>query len=150
VDEETFAPVRRIDGPALARAVAKAGGPRLELVEPLAGGAVGAWLVRWPDAHLGVLTWAPPPMPGQPADSLSDIRALVDIASRAGIPVPRHETVVAVGGLGAAILQEHVPGCLPETVSPALIEQLIDLADARRGLLAGTGFSARAPPTAVR
>ncbi|HEX5267626.1 MAG TPA: hypothetical protein VFW24_12715, partial [Acidimicrobiales bacterium] len=72
-------PVRRMDPLALRMAVEKMGGPALTLVEPLPGGEVGAWLVRWPDGHDGVLTWAPPAAAGASVDPLSAIQVLMDI-----------------------------------------------------------------------
>lgn len=143
---DELAPVDQIDAVALQRAVARAGGPALELVEPLAGGAVGAWLVRWPDGHLGVLTWAPPIPPGQPPEPLRQAMDLMAIAREAGLPVPRYEAVIDVGKLGAAIIQERAPGHVPGAITPGLVQRLLDLTELRRGLLAGTAFEGRPMP----
>lgn len=136
----------QIDAEALRAAVEDGGGPSLELVERLVGGAVGAWLVRWPDGHLGVLTWAPPIPPGQPPGQLDDVKALMELARAAGTPLPRYEAVFDVGELGAAVLQERAFGQRPTTVSAELVEQLIDLVELRRGILAGSPFSGRPMP----
>jgi hypothetical protein len=141
----SFVPVRRLDPGALQTAVQRAGGPALTLVEPLTGGEVGAWLVRWPDGHDGVLTWAPPP-PDASGDSLADIQALMELARGAGLPVPRYEAVIDVGGLGTAVIQERAPGCTPGAVTSGLVERLLELAEVRRGLLAGSAFAARPMP----
>ena len=74
-----FEQVSRIDAPAVVRAMAADGGPSVELVEALDGGAVGAWLVRWADGHFGVLTWYPPVPPGQPSGPFDTARRLMDI-----------------------------------------------------------------------
>ncbi len=140
------APVRPIDGPALRRAIIEAGGPPIELVEPLSGGAVGAWLVRWSDGHLGVMTWGPPPRSVDRRDQLGDIQALMDIARNAGLPVPRYEAVIDVGELGAAVLQEKASGILPTRATRGLVENLIAMAETRRGLLTGTAYAAQPMP----
>lgn len=133
----------RIDAAALRAEVEATDGPSLTLMEPLSGGAVGAWLVRWPDGHDGVMTWAPPPPAGAPSHQLDDVQALMEIARGAGLPVPRYEAVVDVGALGAAVLQERAVGRLPGPASAELVKGLIALAELRRGLHAGTAFAAR-------
>ncbi len=145
-DAEGFRPVAQIDAPALRDAIVAGGGPALELVERLIGGAVGAWLVRWPDGHDGVLTWAPPIPPGQPEGQLNEVMTLMELARKVGIPVPRYEAVFDVGELGAAVIQELAVGARPESVSADLVEELIELVDLRRGVLAGTAFSGRPMP----
>jgi hypothetical protein len=135
-----FEPARRIDPLALQMAVEKVGGPALTLVEPMAGGEVGAWLVRWPDGHDGVLTWAPPGA-GASVDPLSAILGLMEIARDAGVPLPRYEAVVDIGELGTAVIQERASGRTPGVVTPELVERLLDLAELRRGLLAGSVFA---------
>lgn len=145
-DGHSFDPVAQIDAVALRDAIALAGGPMLDLVERLAGGAVGAWLVSWPDGHVGVLTWAPPIPPGQPPGQLDDVMALMELARVAGIPLPRYEAVFDVGELGAAVLQERAFGQKPTSVSAELVEQLIELVELRRGILSGTPYSGRPMP----
>jgi hypothetical protein len=141
-----FEPVRRIDPVALRRAIAGAGGPVLELVAPMPGGEVGAWLVRWPDGHPGVLTWAPPSPAGASADHLGDIQALMEVARGAGVPVPRYEAVVDVGELGTAVIQERAVGTIPSVVTAELVDRVVELAEIRRGLLAGSVFAGRPMP----
>lgn len=137
------APVRRIDAPALRDAILAAGGPRLALLEPLPGGAVGAWKIRWPDGHLGVLTWAPPPNPDEDSGRPSEVIELVETARRAGVPVPRYEAAIDVGQLGTALLQELARGELPKEMTAGLVQRLIELAEIRRGLLSSSRPSAR-------
>ena len=135
--------MRQIDAPALRVTIIEAGGPSLDLLEPLPGGAVGAWKVRWPDGHLGVLTWAPPPSPEDRPGQLAEAVALLDVARNAGVPVPRYEAVIDVGELGVAVIQEFARGVLATTVTAGLIERLIELAEVRRGLLLATPHDAR-------
>ena len=133
-----FEQVRRMDGPAVAAAVAAAGGPALEVRGQLAGGAVGAWLVRWPDGHEGVLTWTAPLPAGHLPGAFEQSVALMGLAHAAGVPLPRYEAVVDLADGSVAIVQERVVGHIPTEVSVALADHAIELAEIRRGLLAGT------------
>jgi Phosphotransferase enzyme family len=139
---EAFEKVRRMDASALLRAVHAAGGPTLAVLEPLSGGEVGAWLVRWPDGHHGVLTWFQPPDPGQPKDQLARLQELQAIARGAGLPVPRYEAVIDIGALGAAVLQERAPGGPPVAITSDLVDSLLAMAEVRRGLLNATPYAA--------
>lgn len=145
-DAQSLQPVVPIDAVKLRDAVATAGGPTFDLLERLDGGEVGAWLVRWPDGHLGVLTWSPPIAPGRPRGQLDDVMALMERARAAGVPLPRYEAVIDVGELGTAVLQERAIGLRPTTITTELIDQLLHLAEVRRGILAGTEFSGRPMP----
>jgi hypothetical protein len=57
-------------------------------------GAVGAWLVGWPDGSLGVLTWAPAAPPSAQVGGLDRALTLVELAWRAGLPVPGYQAVI--------------------------------------------------------
>lgn len=140
---EPFPRVERLDARVVRDEIARRGGPRLELARQLSGGAVGAWLVHWPDGHPGVLTWAPPLAPGSSSEGLSAVAEMVELARAAGIPAPRLEAIVDLGELGAAVLQERAPGQPVKVVTARLVERLCELAARRRGLLAGSRFSSR-------
>jgi Phosphotransferase enzyme family len=94
--------------------------------------------VRWPDGHLGVLTWSPPLPPGQPGGAFERSMRFMDTASAAGIPLPRYEAVIPIGGLGIAVLQERVEGRSPQVVTARLVDHVLELTELRRGLLLGT------------
>ena len=111
--------------------------PHLDVVERLAGGEIGAWLVRGPDGHESVLTWSP-------SSQLDHTIALMDLAAAAGVPLPRYEAVVDLGDGSAAILQQRVHGHVPERVTDALVDHVIELAERRRGLLADAAQPAMA------
>lgn len=123
--------------------IAEAGGPELQLVGPLAGGSVGAWQVRWPDGHPGVLTWTPPLLQGESPGRLAEVQALVELGRAAGLPLPRYEAVVDLGPSGAAVLQERANGRPPTVVTEPLLDQVLELAARRRSLLAGKPVAAR-------
>ena len=64
-------------------------------------------------------------------------------AGRRGLPVPRYQDVVATSQ-GVVLLQQRLPGRTPERVNAALIDQMLDLNDRFRGLLASRS-SLRSP-----
>jgi hypothetical protein len=138
--------VERLDAAAVLARVAEEGGPHLHPLRPLERGAVGAWLVRWPDGHLGVLTWAPPAPPGgAAAGGLGRAMTLLEVARAAGVPAPRYEAVIPLRRGDVAIVQELAEGRpVGERPSAAVVEQLIELAERRRGLLRGHPLAAEA------
>jgi len=140
-----FDRVEWMDGPAVVVGVAAAGGPRLELLTRLSGGEVGAWSVRWPDGHEGVLTWAPPLPRGHPPGAFERSVALMELARAAGVPVARYEAVVPLPDDSVAIVQERIDGHVADVVTEALVDHAIELAEVRRGLLAGSVWTAPAP-----
>jgi aminoglycoside phosphotransferase (APT) family kinase protein len=129
---------RRLDIAGVLERVGQAGGPTLTPLEPMGQGAVGAWLVRWPDGRTGVLTWAPPAPPNAPAGGLDRALALMDVARGAGLPVPRVQAVIPLPAGDVVIVQERAAGVpVPTPPGPALIDHVIELTDRRRGLLHG-------------
>src|SRR2546421_3010119 len=107
--------------------IVRGGGPALSPIRPMGGGAVGAWLVRWADGRLGVLTWAPAPPPGAPAGRLDRVLALTDLARDAGLPVPMHQAVVPLASGDLAVLQEPAAGVPVAGVpGPGLVDHLLE------------------------
>jgi aminoglycoside phosphotransferase (APT) family kinase protein len=140
-------PVRPLDLPLLVAAVAEAGGPDLEVIGRLAGGAVGAGLVRHADGHESVLTWAPAPPPGTSQLFRLDRAApLLDVARAVGNPVPAYEAVVPLADGGAVVLQERVDGVPVSVTTARLVEHAVELAQRRRGALADDTATAPSPP----
>lgn len=109
MEDRELQPVARIDAPRLVAAIRHADGPSLELVRPLAGGAVGAWLVRRADGALSVLTWSPPAPPGVDAGAFDTARSLMDVARASGFPVPRYEDAIALADGTAPPSQRRHP-----------------------------------------
>jgi hypothetical protein len=126
-----FEPVRRLDAPAVVAALQRAGGPRVELVGPLTGGAVGAWLVRRPDGGEAVLTWAPSLPDDEQSSTLSVAIAMMELAATNGMPVPRYLAVVTLDDGGVAVLQQRAPGRPPTEATVSLIDQLLEYCDRR-------------------
>ena len=99
----------------------------------------------WPDGHGGVLTWAPPLPSGQAPGAFEQSVALMGLARDAGVPVARYEAVAVLPDGSVAIVQERIEGHVPAVVSETLVEHTIDLAETRRGLLAGTPWATSTP-----
>jgi aminoglycoside phosphotransferase (APT) family kinase protein len=95
-----------------------------------AGGQVGAAYVRWPDGQRSVLTCRPP---GDLA-SVRRAETLLAVARTAGVPVPRYELVAELPA-AVAIVQELLPGSLPETVDHHVVESMVEMNQRCRGLL---------------
>lgn len=124
--------VERLDIATVLSAIREAGGPALQPVAETGRGAVGAWLVRWPDGHESVLTWAPP---AREPGGLARAVPLMDVARAAGVPAPRYEAIVPLGGGDVAVLQEVARGAPARRATSALVGQLVELCERRRGLL---------------
>lgn len=134
-------PVQRLDGHDLVAAIAAAGGPYVELIRPMTGGAVGAFLVRRSDGQDAVLTWSPPPPADADPEAFATARALMDLARSYGVPAPRYEDVIVLRDGGIAVLQQRLPGVRVDGVSAALVDRMAELAEMRHGLLAETPFA---------
>ena len=140
-----FPTAPRLDINAVLRAMANVGGPVVVPVHPLAGGAVGAWKVYCPGRGPRVLTWRPPAQGRDIAAQVTRTSQLVAIARRAGVPAPAYEDIVVLGDGGVVVLQEFVAGVRPRR-SPDVVAALFELSERRRGVLAGTAFSATPTP----
>lgn len=88
---------------------------------PCPGGEVGAAYVRWPDGRRSVIGG------GNPASA-----RLTAIARAAGIPAPRYQ----LAGDGW-IVQELLPGRVPDTVDDTLLARLVEINSLFAGLGAG-------------
>ena len=68
-------------------------------------------------------------------DQLRKAASALRRARRRGLPVPGYEGVVETSQ-GAAVLQQRLPGRTPDRVDDALIDQMLNVNDRFRGLLA--------------
>jgi Ser/Thr protein kinase RdoA (MazF antagonist) len=126
-------PVGRLDAADLLAELRAATGTELELLGPLAGGQVGAALVRRPDGREAVLTqW------GDASDAAWDRIArtgeLLDLARGRGIPAPRYELVARLADR-IAVVQERLAGTPPGAVDVHLVETIAEIAGRGAGLL---------------
>jgi Phosphotransferase enzyme family len=137
----SYRTVARLDIGPLVRRVASVGGPKLVPIRALGGGAVGAWEVGNEHGTSLVLTWIPPGGDERESRSLDRAMELANIARAHGLPVPRYESVIPLPEGDVVMLQEMIRGVLPPVAAPGLIDSLVELADRRRGLLAGTRFA---------
>ncbi|MET9270435.1 phosphotransferase [Kribbella sp. NPDC003557] len=117
------APVAKLDAQQLLRDVNDATGAGLEFRGQAAAGEVGAAFVRWPDGRDGVLTRGF----GSAADLRRTADAL-DAARRDGLPVPQYELLAELPDC-VGVVQERLPGRVPQTVDRALLESMIALTD---------------------
>ena len=140
---DEYRPVTRLDGDEVVRVILAAGGPRLEIREPMRGGAVGAFAVVRDDGTEWVLTVASPRVPGDDERRFDDALELMELARAWGVPMPRYEAVVPLPDGSAAILQERMPGVPVTEVTAALVDHVVGLAELRRNLLVGTRFEGR-------
>src|SRR4051794_41485193 len=98
--------IERLDPARVVAQIAAAGGPSLAVVGPMAGGEVGAWLVRRPDGRDAVLTWRASPPSGGRDGSHDEALRVMRAAADAGVPLPRYESVHSIDG-GIAVVQER-------------------------------------------
>src|SRR5882724_10294253 len=108
-----------------------AGGPSLTVVRLLSGGAVGAWLVRWPDGHEAVLTRARAERGLLEDDGVATSIALMNAARAVGVPAPEYEGVFELADGSIAVVQERANGVPVEAVSESLVAAMLDHADRR-------------------
>lgn len=97
-------------------------GAGLELIglDEQTGGTSGAAYVRWPDGREGALT--------RSAISLDWMQTTAEILSRLraeGLPVPRHDLVIALSDGRLAVVQERLPGRPATWVDAARIEAMV-------------------------
>jgi hypothetical protein len=114
-------PTPKFDAVATLDRVRRETGVELAYEGPCPGGEVGAAYVRWLDGRRSVLGG------GNPAAA-----RYVEAARRAGIPAPQYQ----LAGDGW-VVQECLPGRPPDAVDDALLEQLLHINEAQRGLLVG-------------
>lgn len=96
------------------------------------GDSGGAVYVSWPDGRPGVLTRSPASLERvrQTADVLAGLRA-------DGLPVPRHDLIVELGGGVVAIVQERLPGRPAERLDATTIDAMVEINERFADLLAG-------------
>src|SRR4051794_41873500 len=83
---------------------------------------MAGWSSRRPHSVPGIVD-----EPRRTASVLTDAR-------HAGLPVPRHELVVDIGG-DVFVIQELLPGCRPTEITPTVIDTIVDLNDRFGNLL---------------
>ncbi|WP_152364323.1 phosphotransferase [Microlunatus speluncae] len=94
------------------------------------GDSGGALYVRWPDGRDGVLTRTPASADRMrlTAEVLAEVRA-------AGLPVPRHDLIVELGGGVVAVVQERLPGSPARKLDAATIDAMAAVNERFAGLL---------------
>jgi hypothetical protein len=141
----TYPVVKRLEIGAVLNAMASVGAPVVSPVQPLAGGAVGAWKVARSSGELSVLTWRSSREGYDMAAEVQRVSELVAIARTAGVPAPRYEDIIPLPDGSVVVLQEFVHGVRP-TAGRAVIASLLDLTDRRRDVLAGSSYPIEGTP----
>ncbi|WP_162606278.1 phosphotransferase [Jiangella asiatica] len=129
------APIPPLDAAQLVSALYREHDVRLELVGVAPGGEVGAAFVRWPDGRDGVLTRAGDGS-GESEASLRATAEVLELARTHGVPAPRYDLIAAVDG-AHVVVQERLPGALPEAVDALLVDRMVAATQVWSGLLAG-------------
>ncbi len=122
----------RLDAPALLARIAQVTGAELTNLGPCPGGQVGAAYVRWPDGRPAVLTWRP----GTAHAEVQRGAEVLAVARAHGLPVPEYQLVVALPD-AVALVQERLPGSVPEEMDATLLGAMLACNDRFAGLLAG-------------
>lgn len=118
-------------GEALVEAVNRCSGAGLQMTGRAEHGTLGgAIYVRWPDGRPGVITR----FLGTLAEA-ERTASVLDHARRHGLPVPRHDLVLAVDQ-DVIVVQERLPGSPSAQVTPAVIDAIVELNDRFAGVLA--------------
>jgi hypothetical protein len=134
--ESPWPRVARIDGESLTDLVYRHAGLRLEPLRTLDGGQVGAALVALPGGLRAVLSlWG--------RDTYARFGTIGRVVGRLrglGYPAPAYLRVIDCGDV-AAVLQEYVDGEPVETVSTALVADLLALNGRQRAVFATAGGS---------
>lgn len=123
--------VARLDAPAVAEALHRRIGLRLEVEGLCAGGQVGAAIVRWPDGHRSVMKFRP--AASESAMSRGPV-AVSEALRRRGYPAPKLELVEQVDDDVVFVL-ELLPGSRLAHVDAPMLEQLLALNEQQREAL---------------
>jgi aminoglycoside phosphotransferase (APT) family kinase protein len=90
----------------------------------------GAAYVRWPGGTTGVLTC--PPVPAERMHLAAEILLL---AKSRGVPVPRHDLIVALDAGSCAVVQERLQGRHIQFVGTETVDAMVTMNDRFAGLL---------------
>lgn len=125
-------PSRRVDLPRLLAEVNAATGAGLRLLGASEHGeSGGAGFVEWPDGRDAVVTRSPL--------DLAAARLTADVLAAGqaqGLPVPRHDLIVALGDGGVAVVQQRLAGRPSSWVDAGVVEAMVDTNDRFAGVLA--------------
>ena len=130
--DESSAAEREAGQRNLVAAVNARTGSGLELVGVAEHGETGgAAYVRWPDGRAGVVTHI---FHRSIEQARRDAEVLALLRCR-GLPVPRHDLLVDLGGGTVAVVQERLPGAPAKRADRAVIEAMVAMNDRFAGLL---------------
>lgn len=131
--EESSAAVREAGPRNLVAVVNTRAGCGLELVGVAEHGETGgAAYVRWPDGRPGVVTQA---FHRSLEQARHDAEVLAMLRSR-GLPVPRYDLLVDLGGGTVGLVQERLPGNPADRTDRAVIDAMVAMNERFAGLLA--------------
>lgn len=105
------------------------------------GGTSSAAYVRWPDGRHGALTRTSTPL-----DRMRQTADVLSMARSRGLPVPRHDLVIALADGHVAVVQERLPGRHAGRVDASVIDAMVAMNEQFAGLLVDRS-DVPSPPT---
>lgn len=94
------------------------------------GGTSSAAYVRWPDGREGALTRTTTPL-----DRMRQTAGVLSMVRSRGLPVPRHDLVIALADGYVAVVQERLPGRHAGRIDASVVDTMVAMNERFANLL---------------